>query len=36
MRMISKKNLNSAEMDALTKSCSPNDSHNSQWRSADA
>ena len=36
MHMISKKDLNSAEMDTLTKSCSPTDSHNSQWRSADA
>ena len=34
MHMISKKDLNSAEMGALTKSCSPHDSHNNQWRSA--
>ena len=32
MHMISKKDLNDAETDALTKSCS----HNRQWRSADA
>ena len=36
MLMISKKDLNSAEMNSLTKSSSPTDSHNSQWRSADA
>ena len=36
MHMIIKKDLNSVEMDTLTKSCSPYDSHNSQWRSADA
>ena len=34
MHMISKKDLNSAEMDTLTKSCGPG--HNSQRRSADA
>ena len=36
MHMISKKDLNSAEMDTLAKSSSPTDSHTSQWRSADA
>ena len=36
MHMISRKDLNAAELDTLTKSCSPNDSHNRQWRSADA
>ena len=36
MHMISKKDLNPAEMDTLTKSSSPYDSHNRQWRSADA
>ena len=36
MHMISKKDLNNAEMDTLTKSCSLTTSHNSQWRSADA
>ena len=35
MHMISNKDLNSAEMDTLTKSCSLRN-HNSQWRSADA
>ena len=34
MHMISKKD--DAEMDTLTKSCSPYDSHNRQWRSANA
>ena len=34
MHMISKKDLSKAEMDTLTKSCSPTDSHNRQWRSA--
>ena len=34
MHMISKKDLNDAEMDTLTKSSY--DSHNRQWRSADA
>ena len=33
--MISKEDLNDAQMDTLTKSLS-NDSHNRQWRSADA
>ena len=43
MHMISKKDLSNAEMDTLTKSCSPttvprqsHDSHNCQWRSANA
>ena len=36
MHMISKKDLSKAEMDTLTKSCSPYDSHNRQWRSANA
>ena len=36
MHMISKKDLSEAEMDTLTKSCSPYDSHNRQWRSANA
>ena len=36
VHMISKKDLSDAEMDTLTKSCSPTDSHNRQWRSADA
>ena len=36
MHMISKKDLSDAEMDTLTKSCSFYDSHNRQWRSADA
>ena len=36
MHMISEKDLSDAEMDTLTKSCSPTDSHNRQWRSADA
>ena len=36
MHMISKKDLSDAEMYTLTKSCSPYDSHNRQWRSADA
>ena len=36
MRMISKKDLKSSEMDTLTKSCGPTISHNSQWRSVDA
>ena len=36
MHMISKKDLNDAEMDTLTKSCKSYDSHNRQWRSADA
>ena len=36
MHMISKKDLIDAEMDTLTKSCSPTDSHNRQWRSANA
>ena len=36
MHMISKKDLSDAEMDTLTKSCSPYDSHNRQWRSANA
>ena len=36
MHMISKKDLSDAEMDTLTKSCSPNDGHNRQRRSADA
>ena len=36
MHMISKKDLSDAEMDTLTKSCSPTNSHNRQWRSADA
>ena len=31
MQMISKKDLSEAEMDTLTKSCSPYDSHNRQW-----
>ena len=30
MHMISKKDLSEAEMDTLTKSCSPHDSHNRQ------
>ena len=36
MHMISKKDLSDAEMDTLTKSCSPTDRHNRQRRSADA
>ena len=37
MHMISKKDLNSAEMDTLTKSCSPTIViNNRQWRSANA
>ena len=36
MHMIRKKDLNDPEMDSLTKSCSSYDSHNRQWRSADA
>ena len=36
MHMISKKDLNSDEMDTLTKSCSPTIVKKSQWRSADA
>ena len=36
MHMISKKDMNSAEMDILTKSCSLCDSDTRQWRSADA
>ena len=36
MHMISKKDLNDAEMDTLTKSCSSYDRPNRQWRSADA
>ena len=35
MQMISKKDLSNAEMDTLTKSCT-HDSHNRQWRSANA
>ena len=36
MQMISKKDLNDAEMDTLTKSCSPTIVIVIQWRSADA
>ena len=36
MLMISKKYVNDAEMDTLTKSCSPAIVNNRQWRSADA
>ena len=36
MHMISKMDLSKAEMDTLTKSCSSYDSHNRQWRSANA
>ena len=36
MHMISKKDLNDAEMDTLSKSCSPTIVINRQWRSADA
>ena len=36
MHMISKKDLSDAEMDTLTKSCSPYDGHYRQWRSANA
>ena len=36
MQMISKKDLNSAGLETLMKSCSANDSHNRQWISADA
>ena len=36
MHMISKKDLSNAEMDTLTKSCSPTIVHNRQWRSANA
>ena len=36
MHMISKKDLSDPGVDTLTKSCSPNDSHNRQWRSANA
>ena len=36
MHMISKKDLNAAEMDTLTKSCSPTTVKNSHWRTADA
>ena len=36
MHMISKKDLNSAEMDTLTTVEKSSDSHNSQWISADA
>ena len=36
MHMISIKDLSDAEMDTLTKSCSPTIVHNRQWRSADA
>ena len=35
MHMISKKDLSDAEMDTLTKSCSPTMGHNRQWRSAE-
>ena len=36
MHIISKKDLNSPEIDTLTKSCCPTIVINSQWRSADA
>ena len=36
MHMISKKDLSNVEMDTLTKSCTSYDSHNRQWRSANA
>ena len=36
MHMISKKDLSDAEMETLTKSCSPTIDHNRQWRSANA
>ena len=36
MHMISKKDLSNAEMDTLTKSCSPTIVINRQWRSANA
>ena len=36
MHMISKKDLSDAEMDTLTKSCSPTIVHDRQWRSANA
>ena len=36
MHMISKKDLSDAEMDTLTKTCRSYDSHNRQWRSANA
>ena len=36
MHMISKKDLSEADMDTLTKSCSPHDSHNCQRWSANA
>ena len=36
MHMISKKDSNSAEIDTLTKSCSPTMVITAKWRSADA
>ena len=36
MHMISKKDLNSAELETVTTSKKSYDCHNRQWRSADA